>query len=82
MPTLCDKLWESHVVTDHGDGTALLYIDRQLLVLSLDVVLADGSPLATGSACARARRHSFATSGPTWRDCSAATATPSASRPG
>ena len=31
MPTLYDKLWESHVVTDHGDGTALLYIDRQLL---------------------------------------------------
>ena len=29
--TLYDKLWTSHVVTDHGDGTALLYIDRQLL---------------------------------------------------
>ncbi len=29
--TLYDKLWESHVVTDFGDGTALLYIDRQLL---------------------------------------------------
>ena len=31
MKTLYDKLWESHVVTDHGDGTALLYIDRQML---------------------------------------------------
>ncbi len=31
MPTLYDKLWQSHVVTDHGDGSALLYIDRQLL---------------------------------------------------
>jgi 3-isopropylmalate/(R)-2-methylmalate dehydratase large subunit len=29
--TLYDKLWESHVVTDYGDGDALLYIDRQLL---------------------------------------------------
>jgi 3-isopropylmalate/(R)-2-methylmalate dehydratase large subunit len=29
--TLYDKLWESHVVTDFGDGNALLYIDRQLL---------------------------------------------------
>ena len=29
--TLYDKLWNPHVVTDHGDGTALLYIDRQLL---------------------------------------------------
>ena len=29
--TLYDKLWDSHVVTDYGDGSALLYIDRQLL---------------------------------------------------
>jgi 3-isopropylmalate/(R)-2-methylmalate dehydratase large subunit len=29
--TLYDKLWESHVVTDYGNGEALLYIDRQLL---------------------------------------------------
>ena len=29
--TLYDKLWESHVVSDYGDGDALLYIDRQLL---------------------------------------------------
>ena len=29
--TLYDQLWESHVVTDYGDGDALLYIDRQLL---------------------------------------------------
>jgi 3-isopropylmalate/(R)-2-methylmalate dehydratase large subunit len=29
--TLYDKLWEAHVVTDYGDGMALLYIDRQLL---------------------------------------------------
>ncbi|MFN7835276.1 MAG: 3-isopropylmalate dehydratase large subunit [Burkholderiaceae bacterium] len=32
MPkTLYDKLWESHVVRTEQDGTALLYIDRQLL---------------------------------------------------
>lgn len=29
--TLYDKLWHDHVVHDYGDGTALLYIDRQLL---------------------------------------------------
>ena len=29
--TLYDKLWESHVVTQREDGTALIYIDRQLL---------------------------------------------------
>ena len=29
--TLYDKLWDSHVVTEYGDGSALLYIDRQLL---------------------------------------------------
>lgn len=29
--TLYDKLWDSHVVSEHKDGSALLYIDRQLL---------------------------------------------------
>ena len=29
--TLHQKLWDSHVVTEYGDGDALLYIDRQLL---------------------------------------------------
>lgn len=29
--TLYDKLWDSHVVSEREDGTALLYIDRQLL---------------------------------------------------
>ncbi len=29
--TLYDKLWDVHVVRDNGDGTALLYIDRQLV---------------------------------------------------
>ena len=29
--TLYDKLWESHVVKMREDGTALIYIDRQLL---------------------------------------------------
>jgi len=29
--TLYDKLWESHVVKTREDGTALIYIDRQLL---------------------------------------------------
>ncbi len=29
--TLYDKLWQSHVVHEEADGTALLYIDRHLL---------------------------------------------------
>jgi 3-isopropylmalate/(R)-2-methylmalate dehydratase large subunit len=29
--TLYDKLWDAHVIRDHGDGTALIYIDRHLL---------------------------------------------------
>lgn len=29
--TLYDKLWESHIVENRSDGTALIYIDRQLL---------------------------------------------------
>ncbi len=29
--TLYDKLWDSHVVQDCGDGTALIYIDRHLI---------------------------------------------------
>jgi len=29
--TLFDKIWESHVVRSEGDGTTLLYIDRQLV---------------------------------------------------
>ncbi|MFT5482223.1 MAG: 3-isopropylmalate/(R)-2-methylmalate dehydratase large subunit, partial [Halieaceae bacterium] len=29
--TLYDKLWQSHLVTERDDGTALIYIDRHLL---------------------------------------------------
>ena len=29
--TLYDKLWQSHLVEQRDDGTALIYIDRQLL---------------------------------------------------
>ena len=29
--TLYDKLWDSHLVKERDDGTALIYIDRQLL---------------------------------------------------
>ncbi|MFQ3231102.1 MAG: 3-isopropylmalate/(R)-2-methylmalate dehydratase large subunit [Reinekea sp.] len=29
--TLYDKLWDAHIVTEREDGTALIYIDRQLL---------------------------------------------------
>ena len=29
--TLYDKLWEQHLVRESGDGTALIYIDLQLL---------------------------------------------------
>jgi len=31
VQTLYDKLWQSHVVHEEADGTALLYIDRHLL---------------------------------------------------
>ncbi|WP_304164546.1 3-isopropylmalate dehydratase large subunit [Phenylobacterium aquaticum] len=31
MPTLYDKLWDSHVVSQEPDGSTLLYIDRQML---------------------------------------------------
>ncbi|MCE1171205.1 MAG: 3-isopropylmalate dehydratase large subunit [Azovibrio sp.] len=30
-PTLYDKLWDSHVVHQEADGTALIYIDRHLV---------------------------------------------------
>ncbi|MDT0616939.1 3-isopropylmalate dehydratase large subunit [Salinisphaera sp. P385] len=29
--TLYDKIWDEHVVRDNGDGTALIYIDRQMV---------------------------------------------------
>ena len=29
--TLYDKLWDEHVVTAEGDGTATIYIDRHLM---------------------------------------------------
>ncbi|MCC0025010.1 MAG: 3-isopropylmalate dehydratase large subunit, partial [Hyphomicrobiaceae bacterium] len=29
--TLYDKIWDAHLVTDNGDGTSLLYIDRHLV---------------------------------------------------
>ena len=29
--TLYDKLWDAHVVKQRKDGTALIYIDRQLV---------------------------------------------------
>src|SRR5256714_8806388 len=29
--TLYDKLWDTHVVRDNGDGSALIYIDRHLV---------------------------------------------------
>ena len=29
--TLYDKLWDSHLVRQDADGTALLYIDRHLV---------------------------------------------------
>ena len=29
--TLYDKLWETHLVKDLGDGTSLIYIDRHLI---------------------------------------------------
>lgn len=29
--TLYDKLWDMHVVSEREDGTALIYIDRQIL---------------------------------------------------
>ena len=31
MSTLYDKIWNSHVVREEADGTALIYIDRHLV---------------------------------------------------
>ncbi len=31
VKTLYDKLWDDHVVQTEGDGSALIYIDRQLI---------------------------------------------------
>ena len=31
MQTLYDKLWDSHIVREEADGTALIYIDRHLV---------------------------------------------------
>ena len=31
MPTLFDKVWETHVVHQEGDGPALLYVDLHLV---------------------------------------------------
>lgn len=28
--TLYDKIWDAHLVTQREDGTALIYIDRQI----------------------------------------------------
>jgi 3-isopropylmalate/(R)-2-methylmalate dehydratase large subunit len=40
--TMFDKIWESHLVEELGDGEALLYVDRQLLHdLTLKIVLPD-----------------------------------------
>ena len=29
--TLYDKIWDTHVIRDNGDGTCLIYIDRQII---------------------------------------------------
>ena len=29
--TLYDKLWDAHLVTEREDGSALIYIDRQII---------------------------------------------------
>jgi len=29
--TLYDKLWDAHLVTEREDGSALIYIDRQIM---------------------------------------------------
>ena len=38
--TLYDKLWRQHLVKERDDGTALIYIDRQLLHSGLVYTLA------------------------------------------
>lgn len=48
--TLFDKLWDSHVVRDFDDGTALLYLDRVVLhertgSIALRSLLDDGRPV-------------------------------------
>jgi 3-isopropylmalate/(R)-2-methylmalate dehydratase large subunit len=57
--TLIDKLWDSHVVADLGDGASLLYIDRIFLhertgSVSLEELKAKGRPV-------RHKEHVFVT---------------------
>ena len=47
MRTLYDKLWDEHVVHSEEDGTATLYIDRQLLHEVTSPQAFEGLSLAT-----------------------------------
>ena len=67
--TLYDKLWQSHLVHEEADGTALIYIDRHLLheVTSPQafegLAIAGRKPWRIGSVVATAD-HNVPTQGP------------------
>lgn len=49
--TLFDKIWQTHVIDDHGDGTSLLWVDRHLVnegtsIQAFDELRKRGLPLA------------------------------------
>ncbi len=51
--TLYDKLWQSHLVQQRDDGSALIYIDRQLIHEVTSPQAFEGLRLVGPSAMAR-----------------------------
>jgi len=52
--TLFEKIWQAHVIDDHGDGTCLLWVDRHILnegtsIQAFDELRQRGLPLARPS---------------------------------
>jgi 3-isopropylmalate/(R)-2-methylmalate dehydratase large subunit len=49
--TLFEKIWQAHVIEDHGDGTVLLWVDRHILnegtsIQAFDALRERGLPVA------------------------------------
>ena len=55
--TLYDKLWDAHLVEQREDGTALIYIDRQLLHEVTSPQAFEGLRIAGRQALALERQH-------------------------
>jgi 3-isopropylmalate/(R)-2-methylmalate dehydratase large subunit len=55
--TLYDKLWDAHLVEQREDGTALIYIDRQLLHEVTSPQAFEGASHCGATALALERQH-------------------------